>query len=355
VALFIPSTIVLVLFMVNMNEAVKDVQYNARLVDHLEVLDEMAGVVHEFQLERDTTVLYFESLGQEYIDELTKQWQSTDAIRQQFEDYIVNHDSDIMRTAEFDLAVKNMDMLNEKRIVFWEIYDVMNSDEVKDYYKNLVDSYLNVYVELVRQSRREDFYFELLAYVMYVTGKELAGAERALGVEGFQNQQWTVEHFRSYAYFATAQEVWLAVAEIYFPKEILTKKQDIWANAPEVANVYEWRADLMSYDYSNYTTTGSDEWFANCTTRINLMLDVSNELDAELRSETEVFFNTSQLVFVSICVVIIGAFVFSDNFTTLIMWRLVKLREVARNLKYQRVTNKKKQQQGRRGRRRGKR
>jgi hypothetical protein len=81
-------------------------------------------------------------------------------------------------------------------------------------------------------------------------------------------------------------------------------------------------------------------WFGNATTRLELQLEVAERLDQDLYTKCTDYQSSSNMVFVAVSASAIAAFVYSDNFTTMIMWRLVKLRELARNLKFRKMKRK---------------
>jgi len=356
IALAFPSVIVLVLFMTQVSYQVKEVQYNAELVNHLETLEVMSKMVHEFQEERDVSSIYYESYGQQYITALGDQWKVTDEKRQTFFNFIENNPSEVQETPAFLDALALQEEIIEFRYKVWEVYDLNSTAQVREFYTDLIDKYLEVYVELVQISRKDDFYFDLLAFTMYTPGKERSGAERAKGVSGFQNDGWVdFATFNSFMYFSESQQPYLELARYYFTEEQRNFEKfefEQGDRSQDVALQQEWRLQLLSMEHAQMNTTDHNEWFAKCTTRINVMLDVLGVLDAALEEETDQFARKSSLAFQAACVVIISSFVFSDNFTTLIMWRLVKLREIARNVKFTTAKQKKRAQSKRRRRKR---
>jgi hypothetical protein len=347
-ALSMPSIIVLVLFMTNMSFQVYEVQYNARLVAHLDCLEMMSSMVSEYQNERDFSALYFSTEGQGYIDELRQQYVASDTVREAFSNYIVNNPSDILETPEFEAARLSEVDLNEFRMTVWEIYDLNTTDQVRAYYTDIIETYMDVYVKMMEISRKDDFFFDLLAYVLYVPSKTISGEERLAGVTPFAVGGWSsLDLFKEYAGYANAQIPYYELSKIYFTQELITRHNDLMSGA-SVALVEQDRATLLTLDTTSIAAVDPLAWYVAATDRISRMSQMADELDANLFAETDAFANRSSQNFMAVCIVIISAFVLSDNFTTLIMWRLVKLAEIARNMKFK---NRKKAKAKRRGKR----
>jgi len=357
-ATLLPTLIVSTFFVITCNRDMTDFQFYAHLKDQFEIVGTISDLMEAFNLERRMAVAYYDyetvddydcsksSVGCPTRDELLAQFLETDEHRQYFLDKTVNIETALQTSQSWDTLMIAEETINIDRGLIWD-FKLGSTDEVEDIYDTLIERHMDLYFELARVARRNNFYYELLAYTIYLPGKERSGAQRALGVAPWNDGMFhTAEQFTKWAYYKQTQRVWLMLGKVYFTEEQLKYEED-HMTTPDVDRFVYWESVLNTYNPATITQVRDDEevtgpiWFDTCTIRIDLMLEVSFYLDSDLLASTSGFARTSTFFFVLTCAVIISAFVFSDNFTTMVMWRLVRLREMAREMKFRSVNKKK--------------
>jgi len=338
--LMIPFGVTFALYISCLSSSLVYVQYYSKLDVDVLLMKRVSDLILQIDLERPVAIQYFnEQIMTDDTEKLylyQEQIHETDVVRQDFYNYVDAVHNELTESDVWGTMMEAQSQMNLLRMRVWSMTTIETVQEVINMYNDMLQVHLDVYGELIRQSRPDNFVYDLLSYTLYLPAKEKSGAERARGVAPYNAGSWDdYVQFQGWAYYAISQQPWFEMALVYFQEKEIEFEEAIMDDE-RVDNWFLWKYDLLSMDPEKIQSWGIDGaiWFGEATYRIDLMLQVAEFLDEQLIMKASIFESDTSKWFLVVSALTMSSFVFSDAFTTLIMWRLVKLKELARQMRY---------------------
>lgn len=196
----------------------------AARMDHLRSLAQFSmrvgDLVHELQKERGMSAVFLGSNGQQFAVELPQQRGTTDTRLATVRDAVRNltltaYSAEMRAIIEAGLATtQQLDArrqdISAKRIA--------GPDSFK-FFTGLIGRLLAVPREAVKTSNEPAVTANLLAYSNYLSAKERAGQERAIGATGFTGGQFTAAQHNAFLGLLADQRAFLEAFDTYATPE----------------------------------------------------------------------------------------------------------------------------------------
>ncbi len=242
-----------------------------------------SDLVHEQQKERGATAVFIGSDGSRFGSELRAQRLDTDTKFDVVVSYLENNDLSAL-DAELGELVSTIAKTLKRRGQIRSQVDALSipKAEAIAYYTNLNASILGMVKHISRSSSNAEVARRTRSYVSFLSGKELAGIERAVGSGAYSAGVFTsieLERFRNLigaqtSNYAAFQKSATEEQLVHF-KAVMASES---AKAVQVMRAQALRGGLEG-DLGSYT--GADFFLAQ-TNKINLLKDMEARLAADL-------------------------------------------------------------------------
>lgn len=258
-----------------------------RQADQLQALSHfssrMSDLVHELQKERGMSALFIGSRGRQMGTELQAQRQDTDGqvaiVRGTLRGLSLAEYSAALRQS-VEKALADLAELEAKRADVSGLR-IVGPDSFR-FYTALISNLLAVPQESVKVSDSPAVTANLLAYFNFLTAKERAGQERAVGAAGFASGQFAPAQYRTLLTILAEQSAFLSSFQSYATEAQRSAAQQTMSG-PVITEAERLRRIAVE--------TGSEkplgginarDWFKASTDRIDLMKTVEDVLQRDL-------------------------------------------------------------------------
>jgi len=246
-----------------------------------EFVARVSELVHALQKERGYTNLYLCGTRQQpplALGDVSRQAEGSDTRVRAFLDGMLARDGEQGGKARlFGCIAYALYRLDELPDLRWRVRQRrLEAHEASAAYTRLIASLLAVVFEAADASLDADITRLLVALLNFMQGKELAGQERAYGVQGYTAGFFTDAQKAQMAEFAAGQQRCFETFLHYAPAEVLPGWQRSGAHADAVLRLREMASQTGP---EQAVDPGLAElWFELCTARIDAMHPVEQAL-----------------------------------------------------------------------------
>ena len=268
----------------------------------------VSGVVHELQKERGASAGYIGSNGgEERRRAMESQRKTTDQALIAFNQADGNFDHDIY-------GGNFVNLVNIAKAELSKLAGVRRETSTLDrtvpkmagYYGGTIARLLDVIKNAALLSTDVATTQKITAYIGFLEAKERAGQERAVGAGGYSNGQFTAAASVRFAQLIEAQRSFLSIFETFATEPTKQYYASTLRGTP-VENVQKMR-DSVFANQGNVANSGfgGKFWFDEITAKINLLKQVEDRANMEIREATAALSSSASstfwLLFVSIIV-----------------------------------------------------
>jgi methyl-accepting chemotaxis protein len=255
-----------------------------------ELVTGTSALVHEVQRERGASGGFLASKGAEFAGDLAAQRARTDARLAAFDGRLRQIDND--RTAP--LAAGLADRFAAVRDAFAKIGETrlqidrlaIGPDASFAFYTTANTSLLDMVGEAAARVEAPEAAKSLSVYLSFLSAKELAGQERAVGAAGFASGRFDAARLRRFVMLGDQQDLYFRIiAGAATPAQSAFMRRTVAGEAVDaVAKMRRIAADGGAEGHLD-GTTGTD-WFKAATVRIDLLKQVEDRMADDLGSQS---------------------------------------------------------------------
>ena len=268
----------------------------------------ISELLHETQKERGLSAGFIGSKGSKFKDTLEDQRKSTDIKIKEFNSaYILLSDSDFPENSKkfLEQNIKELKNLENIRIAVDTLQ--IEAKNVINFYSSINATFLKFVSQTVSISSDSKLNNSITAYYNFLSSKELAGLERAIGTNTFASKAFAKGMFTKYASLVSEQNLYLDAFFNYSEDKTASLVKEKLQLAV-ITQVEDMRNVLLSYEFKDSSLeVDSNIWFTKMTEKINLLKQIDDYLSKDLIANIEnkiADYNTLNLI------LIIGTFCF---------------------------------------------
>ena len=245
----------------------------------------IGALAHELQKERGATALFLGSGGKQFRGELTVQRSASDERRVALEAALAPlrgqpaFASFLDRIAD---AERRLAALDSRRAEADGL--AARPAEVIGVYTAIIGGLLDSTYEIARLTHDADLRNLVVAYGVFMQGKERAGLERATGSAGFAAGRFDAALFQRFVGLAAAQDTFFAVFRGVAPADAVAALDQRVESGPRAEVDALRRVALEAGAGGDLKGTEAGVWFRKATERIDLMKSVEDGLADGLRT-----------------------------------------------------------------------
>ena len=278
-----PIVILIIMNIVNVNEAnassramqivKKQVQSNIR---------DFGALIHRLQIERGTSALFLSSNSSEIFQNLRSHYLTTNTALANVSTWFYNlEDQSHKYPAYFENKESFLKYIqqfrNELRTGSTNLYDNLI------FYTNIIDHINHWSLSDFIVDANEEIWPKLVSYQQFVFAKDHAGIERALGstfyaTGGFYNHSMH-KWFLTESYF---EDSLLETSALY--SSLVATALNKFTGSGLHTSIQSMKYEIMQNDYEFLEPSWrkGNEWFKKMTTYINLLLEIQDNLGADI-------------------------------------------------------------------------
>jgi methyl-accepting chemotaxis protein len=296
--LFILTLIpVFVLFYYAINSAILEYNnYNdaIKLQSSIELGVASANLVHELQKERGFSAGYLGSDGKKFSNELSTQKTNTDK-------HIKMLNSKMSEISEY-LPKEIDESLKQALELLTSINSIRDRVKAKNiktrkaikYYSFINNIFLNMIMEVSKNSSNAKIAKELIAYSSFLFSKERAGIERAIGAKTFSSDKFSKGNRTKFNNLIAMQESYMNTYKLLTSKDNLDyseKKLDI----QEMKIISQMRKKLLDAENIGGFGVDASAWFGISTKKIEQLKKIENFLSSKMHTKDKFLDKACQL------------------------------------------------------------
>ena len=264
----------------------------------------ISELLHETQKERGSSAGFIGSKGNKFKDILEKQRNLTNIKIKEFNIIYSSVLNDEFPTNSKILLEENIKQLNDIENIRKGVDTLkLDAKSVINYYTNINAIFLKFISQTSALSTDSHLNKSITAYYNFLSSKERAGIERAIGSSTFAAKTFSKGMFLKYASLVSEQNLFLEAFFNYSEHQIVTYAKEK-LNSSIITDVEEMRNILLSYEYNRDDTFDIDSniWFTKMTEKINLLKEIDDYLGISLVNDIETnlsdykIFNLSLLI-----------------------------------------------------------
>ncbi|MAY75899.1 MAG: hypothetical protein CMJ31_14500 [Phycisphaerae bacterium] len=245
----------------------------------------IGNLVHETQKERGYTAGFLGSKGESFSSELPQQRRATDARRAELEAELAmidraSFDPNAMRA--IDRAVATLDRLGSIRGSV-DSFSIP-APEAIGFYTTANAAFIDSIGEVATTSRSADLARSILAYTLFLKGKERAGIERAVLSNTFARDGFAPGFFVKFIRLTTEQDAYMREFSALADERGLAALDAAMGDA-SFDEVERFREVAVERAAEGGFETDPAAWFGTITTKINRLKEVEDKLASNLSSD----------------------------------------------------------------------
>ncbi len=259
----------------------------SRNTQQLILVSRAAGnLAHELQKERGFSAGFIGSRGANYLADLPRQRQDTDARLAEFSATAGTiPGADVAVRKAVDAATTGLDALGVTRDRVSALG--LKGSESFSYYTTTIDALLSVASKGYLSGSIASLVAEGSAIDTFLRYKETAGQERATVNEVLTSGHFTDETYRRFIGLMAAQDAYLALFSTYGQADLVAWARQHLQNSA-TAKVADYRAKILATDSDAPFTVIPNDWFATITSKIDSMKEVEDYLAGHLTASVSV-------------------------------------------------------------------
>ncbi|MEL6203790.1 MAG: nitrate- and nitrite sensing domain-containing protein [Pseudomonadota bacterium] len=281
----------------------------------ISLIEGLGGLVHEQQKERGATSVYMGSQGQSFSDELQAQRALTDAAAKALVGIL-----DEMHVAEGTSLARELSEIRaalDQRAQHRRAVDALDLPvgEALNHYTAHNAAMLRTINLIGSISGDSEISIDVIALEAFLSAKEFAGIERAIGSGGFARGGFDISSALTLTNLISRQEIGLSRFRALASEEDIARLDAI-EDSEAARSIAEMR-DIAFQAVETGDTRGvtAGDFFGPTTERINGFKDLEDYLVAELGRRASVLVRESVIAIATVTVAIILAFVFATFLT----------------------------------------
>lgn len=257
---------------------------NVRIKSASSALDvEFVGLVnnyiHNSQLERGLTAMYYSAPNNDMLANLESQRAQTDTVRLKLLEFIKTYSNpSVMNTIYAFVPLSKVHDLPKHRAVISRAgcpnainQSCLTLVEAIDYYTDINQGLLGVLVNTAKDGTDDDIMEPLVtSYFALVMMKELAGNERAVGAGAFSAGYFIPTQYVKFLRLTQAQDE-VERSFLSWADDYVVQKHATFMVSDVVVTSRWMREKALSNDPAEIATVKDTDWFANMTAKIDLM------------------------------------------------------------------------------------
>lgn len=271
------------------------------LVELVELSIPVGAIIHELEKERGASSVFLGSEGVQGRSMLSEQRRLTDTARQALNLLLADFEAERFGTYfEEQLAevIEAISRLDRTRNTIDQ--QGMSVNESLRYYTETINHLLHIVTATAGQSPDVDIAGKVNAYVNYALGKGAAGQERANGAAPITVGRFTPEEHQRYSRLVARQNLYLELFAKQADQALIDTHERI-VQGRDVNEVIRIRQLVLDGGLTGELggTEGS-YWYQVSTARIDLMMEVLEQINADLVTSAKALRHQAQVAFLLI-------------------------------------------------------
>ena len=274
--------------------ASKQVQTERKTIAEMSLVEELVDVsvalsslVHEQQKERGASAVYIASKGAQFSSELRAQRkltnEQTSSAQLKLETLLSHEDREASRQKIQSVLQKIDDRKGMRDRV--DSLRIDRGGAVK-FYTSMNGEMINLIGSLSEEASDPEMSRDLLLYAAFLSGKDSAGIERAIGASGFAKGAFNSADTVGFASQIAAQNASFAYYKSYVNPTKRSQLNDVLESGAS-ARVEQLRSVALSGDVEKIRQYTAKAWFDASTARINEIKALEDEIAASLISAAQ--------------------------------------------------------------------
>ena len=258
----------------------------------------LSNMLHEFQKERGASAGYLSSGGTKFRDILPKQQKLSAAKVRAYLDYAQSHPSRFSEEAARRIDLSRLESIRQKVLA-----QKIDTKTAVQYYTHLNATIIHTIARFSTETDEPVLRNYMNSLVLFISGKERAGIERAVLSGVFAKDHFTRFLYNKFLSVVAQQEGFFDLFEATADPALLAYYKKI-SQEPAFAEVDRMRKIAMSKE-SGFGVDAT-YWFKTITQKINGLKKIENYIQKEIgeRAENVMSSAVTQLILVSILIVI---------------------------------------------------
>jgi methyl-accepting chemotaxis protein len=241
-----------------------------------------SAVIHEAQKERGLSAGFISSKGASFTNELPVQRGKTDQRILELKELLKTLDKsglDEGFRGTLLAAQKTLEVLAENRSAISGLN--RTPKDSFNYYTGMISTWLDVISYSAKTSSNEKLARSTTAYLMFLTGKEMAGRERATVNGAFAADKFEWDAFQRFIGLMANQKSYFDIFQSYAPTSALDVFRAKLSGAT-VEQVESYRKIAIDKAMTGEFGVKPGDWFKAITAKIDAMKEVEDFLSADL-------------------------------------------------------------------------
>ncbi len=238
----------------------------------------VGSLIHELQKERGATAAFLASKGEKFGDVLSKQRENTDRLMTDLKTMQRDIEGIAMTPAQDKAYSEFWDRLTQlaKTRSSVDALEIAQPDAVA-WYTSLNATAISTVRVSSKLTSDAEMAVKLSNYVVFLSGKDLAGLERAVGASGFATSSFSPARKAKFSQLITSQSVLLDTFYEQTSPE-LQRMLDRLNNSDASQSVASMRTVALTGTASDIAQITGADWFATISTKIGDLKAIEAEL-----------------------------------------------------------------------------
>ena len=270
----------------------------------VELSTTMSDYVHEQQKERGATAIFLSSNGRLYREELRQQRGATDLkladVREQSADVLDLNVDEALKQSLRDVLADTQKIAETRAQI--DALSIARGSAI-GFYTGLNRKTIDFIGETSRGVSDPSISKKVLVYSAFLTGKDSAGIERALGASGFAVGQFGDQLKQNWGAQIAAQNAMFTYFSVHADAALRARADTILSS--ELANEVQRFRDIgLNGTPDQIAQIGASDWFDLITQQINALKSLELEIASSLRGEANTAMNAADQAFWSLAIIL---------------------------------------------------
>ena len=281
-------------------------------MNHIEQLVDasvaLSSLVHEQQKERGASAVYIASKGRQFASELRTQRKLTDEFASVAQPKLKALLTDIESPTARRQIQSVIDKLSKVEGMREQVdaLRVSRGDAV-NFYTSINTSIIGLIGGLSEHASDPYMSRQLLLYSAFLSGKDSAGLERAIGASGFANGMFDNKDTISFTTQIASQNAFMDYYRRFSDPDARSRLETVLKSGAS-KRVEDLRGTALSGDAEAISKISAKTWFDASTARINEIKTLENQISSALRKASQSTIASARQALWDVMILLVSAF-----------------------------------------------
>ncbi len=280
---------ILILFYYAIDNAVvkyKDYNNASKLQKEIDLAVVSANLVHELQKERGYSAGYLGSKGTRFSSDLLTQRAVTDSLIKKLNEQMQSSSDATPKNIHKSIE-KGINLLKSINMIRGKVsaLDIDTGKAIK-YYTSINNIFLNMIINISKDSDNVNITKELIAYSNFLLSKERAGIERAIGANTFSKDKFSNGSRTKFNNLIAMQDSYMDTF-LSLSSEANIEYYNQKINIPEIQIVEKMRKKALGNNFIGGFNFDAAKWFDISTKKIALLKQTEDYIASKLHTKNK--------------------------------------------------------------------